>query len=96
MEQGVIVILEIVKGGGESISGTLFPIILSHQLASHCSVKESKSSLETAENNLSAVRFTPYMVFKVLSNSEGAKNSSQIARHQSHKAPARPFNGCAF
>lgn len=92
---GVIVILEIVKGV-ESISRTLFPIILSHQLASYSSVKESKSSLETAENNLSAVRFTPYMVFKARSNSEGAKNCSQIARHQSHKAPARPFNGCAF
>lgn len=71
-------------------------ICLLLQLASYSSVKESKSGLETAEINLSAVRFTLYMLLKAWSDTEGARNPGQIARHQPHKAPTQPFNGCAF
>lgn len=62
-------------GGRESIIWTLFLNILSsQQLASYSPAKESKSSLETAVMNLSAARFTLYMVLKARSNSKGCQN----------------------
>lgn len=89
---GVIGVLETVKWGGvhhlDFICHNILTTVGFFQLC--------KSGSGPAENNLSAVRFTPYMVFKARSNGEGAKNSGQIARHQSHKAPAQPFNGRAF
>ncbi len=66
------------------------------QLDSYSSVQDGKSGLETAEISLSAGRFTLYMLLKFWSDTEGARNPCQIARHQTSKGPAQPFNGRAF
>lgn len=66
------------------------------QLAPYSPVQDGKSGLETAETSLSAGRFTLYMLLKSWSDTEGARNPCQIARHQASKGPTQPFNGCAF
>lgn len=66
------------------------------QLAPYSPVQDGKSGLETAETILSAGRFTLYMLLKSRSDTEGARNPCQIARHQASKGPTQPFNGCAF
>lgn len=72
------------KGWKKSIVWTLFLNILSQQLVSYSPARESKSSLETAEMNLSAARFTLYMVLKAWSNSK---------RCQKKKAARLPDTG---
>jgi len=66
------------------------------QLASYGLVHSGKSDLKPTEIILSAGRFTLYMLLKSWSDTEGARNPCQIARHQASKGPTQPFNNCAF